>query len=158
VPKAGITKADTALSLLVLPWTLIASLQRSTSLLVAIMVMPFYSLLWVLFYHLSVITSRFSPFLTILTLILAVAARFGIGKDFWLNLLLTVCGYIPGMFLPFSSCTLSRTAALRTWAQFLYTGNVLIPIFSLTPLTRTRMSVTTRPMRALQSGLHDTVL
>jgi uncharacterized membrane protein YqaE (UPF0057 family) len=27
---------------------------------------------------------------------LAVAARFGIGKDFWLNLLLTVCGYIPG--------------------------------------------------------------
>lgn len=30
------------------------------------------------------------------TLSLAVAARFGIGKDFWLNLLLTVCGYIPG--------------------------------------------------------------
>ncbi|KAF8628462.1 hypothetical protein AX15_003974 [Amanita polypyramis BW_CC] len=29
---------------------------------------------------------------------LAVAARFGIGKDFWLNLLLTICGYIPGMF------------------------------------------------------------
>jgi len=27
---------------------------------------------------------------------LAVAARFGIAKDFWLNLLLTVCGYIPG--------------------------------------------------------------
>ncbi|KAF8894617.1 hypothetical protein BD779DRAFT_852754 [Infundibulicybe gibba] len=27
---------------------------------------------------------------------LAVAARFGIGGDFWLNLLLTVCGYIPG--------------------------------------------------------------
>lgn len=27
----------------------------------------------------------------------AVAARFGIGKDFWLNLLLTICGYIPGM-------------------------------------------------------------
>ncbi|KAF5357912.1 hypothetical protein D9756_001570 [Leucocoprinus leucothites] len=27
---------------------------------------------------------------------LAVAARFGIGKDFWLNLLLTLCGYIPG--------------------------------------------------------------
>ncbi|KXN89259.1 hypothetical protein AN958_06013 [Leucoagaricus sp. SymC.cos] len=26
----------------------------------------------------------------------AVAARFGIGKDFWLNVLLTVCGYIPG--------------------------------------------------------------
>ncbi|KAF9532983.1 hypothetical protein CPB83DRAFT_743518, partial [Crepidotus variabilis] len=27
---------------------------------------------------------------------LAVAARFGIGKDFWLNLILTICGYIPG--------------------------------------------------------------
>ncbi|KAF5365646.1 hypothetical protein D9758_003345 [Tetrapyrgos nigripes] len=27
---------------------------------------------------------------------LAVAARFGIGKDFWLNCLLTLCGYIPG--------------------------------------------------------------
>ncbi|KAJ7582712.1 hypothetical protein C8J56DRAFT_955547 [Mycena floridula] len=27
---------------------------------------------------------------------LAVAARFGIGGDFWLNLLLTLCGYIPG--------------------------------------------------------------
>jgi len=27
---------------------------------------------------------------------MAVAARFGIGKDFWLNLLLTICGYIPG--------------------------------------------------------------
>ncbi|KAF8582661.1 hypothetical protein K439DRAFT_1635104 [Ramaria rubella] len=27
---------------------------------------------------------------------LAVAARFGIGKDFYLNLVLTICGYIPG--------------------------------------------------------------
>ncbi|KAF7789508.1 hypothetical protein EIP86_000454 [Pleurotus ostreatoroseus] len=27
---------------------------------------------------------------------LAVAARFGIGKDFWLNVILTICGYIPG--------------------------------------------------------------
>ncbi|THU91157.1 hypothetical protein K435DRAFT_830005 [Dendrothele bispora CBS 962.96] len=27
---------------------------------------------------------------------LAVAARFGIGTDFWINLLLTICGYIPG--------------------------------------------------------------
>ncbi|KAF9454493.1 hypothetical protein P691DRAFT_638054, partial [Macrolepiota fuliginosa MF-IS2] len=27
---------------------------------------------------------------------LAVAARFGITKDFWINLLLTICGYIPG--------------------------------------------------------------
>lgn len=29
----------------------------------------------------------------------AVAARFGIGGDFWLNLLLTICGYIPGTML-----------------------------------------------------------
>ncbi|KAF7294931.1 hypothetical protein MIND_01031200 [Mycena indigotica] len=27
---------------------------------------------------------------------LAVAARFGIGTDFWLNVILTICGYIPG--------------------------------------------------------------
>jgi len=27
---------------------------------------------------------------------LAVAARFGIGKDFWINLVLTICGYFPG--------------------------------------------------------------
>jgi len=27
---------------------------------------------------------------------LAVAARFGVAKDFWINLLLTICGYIPG--------------------------------------------------------------
>jgi len=27
---------------------------------------------------------------------LAVAARFGIGTDFWLNTILTICGYIPG--------------------------------------------------------------
>jgi len=27
---------------------------------------------------------------------LAVAARFGVGGDFWLNLLLTICGYFPG--------------------------------------------------------------
>jgi uncharacterized membrane protein YqaE (UPF0057 family) len=32
----------------------------------------------------------------------AVAARFGIGSDFWLNLFLTVAGYIPGL-LSFSS-------------------------------------------------------
>ncbi|KAI0332138.1 hypothetical protein GY45DRAFT_1321456 [Cubamyces sp. BRFM 1775] len=27
---------------------------------------------------------------------LAVAARFGIGSDFWINVVLTICGYIPG--------------------------------------------------------------
>ncbi len=40
---------------------------------------------------------RFSPL--IISNLPAVAARFGIGKDFWLNLLLTICGYIPGMRL-----------------------------------------------------------
>ncbi|KAF4608467.1 hypothetical protein EYR40_000812 [Pleurotus pulmonarius] len=40
---------------------------------------------------------RFSPLIT--SNLPAVAARFGIGKDFWLNLLLTICGYIPGMRL-----------------------------------------------------------
>ena len=29
----------------------------------------------------------------------AVAARFGIGRDFFLNLVLTICGYIPGAFV-----------------------------------------------------------
>lgn len=37
---------------------------------------------------------RSSPLMT--SNLPAVAARFGIGKDFWLNLLLTICGYIPG--------------------------------------------------------------
>ena len=32
---------------------------------------------------------------------IAVAARFGIGGDFWLNLLLTICGYIPGKWDPY---------------------------------------------------------
>jgi uncharacterized membrane protein YqaE (UPF0057 family) len=32
----------------------------------------------------------------VLTLNPAVAARFGVGKDFWINVLLTICGYVPG--------------------------------------------------------------
>ncbi|KAG6820361.1 hypothetical protein H0H93_001553 [Arthromyces matolae] len=46
---------------------------------------------------------------------LAVAARFGIGKDFWLNLLLTICGYIPGVFYELLSCAVL--------AQFAYPGH-----------------------------------
>src|ERR1700744_2887714 len=42
----------------------------------------------------------------------AVAARFGIGSDFWLNLLLTICGYFPGhghnFYIQASSITQSR--------------------------------------------------
>lgn len=29
----------------------------------------------------------------------AVAARFGIGKDFFVNVILTLCGYIPGKLI-----------------------------------------------------------
>jgi uncharacterized membrane protein YqaE (UPF0057 family) len=36
------------------------------------------------------------PF-TLTNLLPAVAARFGIGGDFWLNLFLTLAGYIPGL-------------------------------------------------------------
>jgi uncharacterized membrane protein YqaE (UPF0057 family) len=36
------------------------------------------------------------PF-TLTHLLPAVAARFGIGGDFWLNLFLTLAGYIPGL-------------------------------------------------------------
>lgn len=39
-----------------------------------------------------------------LALLPAVAARFGIGKDFWLNLLLTIAGYIPGRLCPVVCC------------------------------------------------------
>ena len=57
---------------------------------------------WALFSLLSVsslsIPRPFPPTLTP-TPSAAVAARFGIGKDFWLNLLLTICGYIPGVYL-----------------------------------------------------------
>jgi uncharacterized membrane protein YqaE (UPF0057 family) len=41
-----------------------------------------------------VVSHRVYLFLSNLSL--AVAARFGIGGDFWLNLLLTICGYFPG--------------------------------------------------------------
>jgi uncharacterized membrane protein YqaE (UPF0057 family) len=33
------------------------------------------------------------------TYLAAVAARFGIGQDFFINLILTLCGYIPGRFI-----------------------------------------------------------
>lgn len=33
----------------------------------------------------------------VLTSPAAVAARFGIGTDFWINVVLTLCGYVPGM-------------------------------------------------------------
>ncbi|KAF4615352.1 hypothetical protein D9613_003059 [Agrocybe pediades] len=48
---------------------------------------------------------------------LAVAARFGIGKDFWLNLLLTICGYIPGKF-PFSYTSSDISTILASFMLF----------------------------------------
>ncbi len=39
----------------------------------------------------------------------AVAARFGLGGDFWLNLILTICGYIPGVYRLLSSTCHSLT-------------------------------------------------
>ena len=60
-----------------------------------------------------------------LTVCAAVAARFGIGSDFWLNLLLTLCGYIPGKSdLSWNYCRLSgylvycadiRLSGSRAW-------------------------------------------
>ncbi|KAF8902139.1 hypothetical protein CPB84DRAFT_1679199 [Gymnopilus junonius] len=50
---------------------------------------------------------------------LAVAARFGLGKDFWLNLLLTICGYIPGMSSAYLLNIRNNKNHARTpkWAQ-----------------------------------------
>lgn len=42
---------------------------------------------------------QLSPWSIIDTYHAAVAARFGIGKDFFVNLILTLCGYIPGTFI-----------------------------------------------------------
>ena len=51
----------------------------------------------------------------------AVAARFGIGKDFWLNLFLTIAGYIPGVCRT-SSYGTSSSCPRRSRTQFLHTG------------------------------------
>jgi uncharacterized membrane protein YqaE (UPF0057 family) len=51
----------------------------------------------------------------------AVAARFGIGGDFWLNLLLTLAGYIPGSLSarPVSSDS-HHMISIRTCSQLLH--------------------------------------
>lgn len=53
---------------------------------------------------------------------LAVAARFGIGGDFWLNLLLTICGYIPGEGRPATVSHPRADGTRRTRTQLLYPG------------------------------------
>ena len=75
------------------------------------------------------------------SLLLAVAARFGIGGDFWLNLVLTLAGYIPGLSI-FSSyllylptCSPQATCTTSTF----------------------KISATIRIIAVLQSGLSVTV-
>jgi len=64
----------------------------------------------------------------------AVAARFGIGKDFWLNLLLTICGYIPGtVALPLSLRSRSLCPS-RPWPQLLHPGTPSPFAFRILPL------------------------
>ena len=60
--------------------------------------------------------------------IVAVAARFGIGKDFWTNVVLTLCGYIPGKLI--FACQIKRTVPEtepRSRPQFLHTGTIETP-------------------------------
>lgn len=47
-------------------------------------------------FHLLVCLTDRLYFVSLILHFLAVAARFGIGSDFWLNLFLTLAGYIPG--------------------------------------------------------------
>jgi len=60
-----------------------------------------------------------------LTCFAAVAARFGIGKDFWTNVVLTLCGYIPGklIFACRIELAVSETEA-RSRPQLLHTGAI----------------------------------
>ena len=51
------------------------------------------------------------------TPLVAVAARFGIGRDFWINLPLTIAGYIPGS-------SFRRCYRLATHADPSYEGHV----------------------------------
>ena len=46
----------------------------------------------------------------------AVAARFGIGTDFWINVVLTICGYIPGTFFLHRILSLALPSYIGTLA------------------------------------------
>ena len=46
----------------------------------------------------------------------AVAARFGIGTDFWINVVLTICGYIPGTSSLHTMFTLALPSYTNTLA------------------------------------------
>lgn len=60
----------------------------------------------------------------------AVAARFGIGKDFWINVVLTICGYIPGMpILPWIAHYSFTAVLFRSRSQLLHPGEYsVVPI------------------------------
>lgn len=61
----------------------------------------------------------------------AVAARFGIGKDFWINLFLTICGYIPGIsFLHLYDQLPLIYRFTRPRPQLLYPGQCPAPLFT----------------------------
>lgn len=95
-----------------------------------------FSLSWALSFPPLVSTSRFYFVCTHSFSSPAVAARFGIGKDFWINILLTICGYIPGQF-PSLFYYASLCFTRRPRPQLLYPG-LFFPTLncfsSLTPL------------------------
>lgn len=69
-----------------------------------------------------------------LTPLSAVAARFGIGKDFWINVLLTLCGYIPGMFI-LIHFTLSHRSTQGHGHNFYVQVRSLFPLLPLPSVT-----------------------
>ena len=113
-------------------WTRTASRPRSTSRRAATTATLFYSSLSALCCH-HLVCPR-NHCLTRLTLSLAVAARFGIGKDFWINVLLTLCGYIPGMFI-LIHFTLSHRSTQGHGHNFYVQVRSLFPLLPLPSVT-----------------------
>ncbi|KAG8747413.1 hypothetical protein FRC10_001084 [Ceratobasidium sp. 414] len=48
----------------------------------------------------------------------AVAARFGLGKDFWINVLLTICGWVPGQIHNFYIQTMRNNKNMKRTPQW----------------------------------------
>lgn len=120
-----------------------------------------FSLSWALSFPPLVSTSRFYFVCTHSFSSPAVAARFGIGKDFWINILLTICGYIPGQF-PSLFYYASLCFTRRPRPQLLYPG-LFFPTLncfsSLTPSPqniRNNKSHARTPKWAQKWGLIDT--
>ena len=70
-------------------------------------------------YHLILLSATLATYHFIHS---AVAARFGFGGDFWLNLLLTICGYIPGKRASLRQRTTVTLTTIRPRPQFLHSG------------------------------------